>query len=236
MQKLAEICIRRPIFASMIILALVVVGLAAHQNLGVDRYPAVDLPQVNVRTTLPGAPPELVETDVTEQIEQAVNTVQGISELRSSSGLGSSNVMITFNLNRNIDVAAQDVRDRVAAIARSLQNVGADPPVIMKFNNDDQPVITIALTGPPTYTQKELGEIADKIVKVQIERSPGVGGVNIVGGLQRAIDVWVDADKLASLQLPVTITLDGSAPSVIILSASACDCMQKRLILPSAQR
>ncbi len=206
MQKLAEICIKRPIFAAMIILSLVVVGLAAYQKLAVDRYPAMDLPTVSVRTSLLGAPPELVETDVTDLVEEAVNTVQGISELRSSSGQGSSNVNITFNLNRNIDVAAQDVRDRVAAIARSLQNVGADPPVITKFNNDDQPVMTIALTGP--RTQKELGEIADKIVKIQIERAPGVGGVNIVGGLQRAISIWVDADKLAALQLPVTIVRD----------------------------
>ena len=109
MQKLAEICIRRPIFASMIILALVVVGLAAYGNLGVDRFPAVDLPTVSVRTTIPGAPPELVETDVTERVEDAINTVQGISELRSVSGSGASNVIVTFDLKRDIDVASQDV-------------------------------------------------------------------------------------------------------------------------------
>src|SRR4051812_45808936 len=206
MQKLAEICIRRPIFACMIILAMVVVGIAAHGNLGVDRYPAMDLPTVSVRTVLPGGTPELVENDVTEQIEEAVNTVQGISELRSTTALGSSNVIITFNLNRDINVATQDVRDRIAAIARNLQIVGADPPVISKMDNDAQPVITIAMTGP--RSQKELGEIADKIVKKQIERAPGVGGVNINGGLQRAISIWVDADRLAALQLPVTVVRD----------------------------
>jgi hydrophobic/amphiphilic exporter-1 (mainly G- bacteria), HAE1 family len=206
MQKLAEICIRRPIFASMIIIALVVVGITAYTKLGVDRYPSVDLPTVSVRTTLVGASPELVETDVTEMIEEAVNTVQGIDELRSGSGPGSSNVMITFKLNRDIDVATQDVRDKVAAIARRLQMVGADPPVITKFNADDQPVMTIALAGPRSL--KELGEIADKIVKKQIERAQGVGGVNIVGGLQRAISIWVDADKLAALSLPVTAVRD----------------------------
>jgi HAE1 family hydrophobic/amphiphilic exporter-1 len=206
MQKLAEICIKRPIFACMIILAMVVVGIAAHEKLGVDRYPAMDLPTVSVRTVLPGGTPELVENDVTEQIEEAVNTVQGISELGSTTGLGTSNVRITFNLNRDINVATQDVRDRVAAIQRNLTVVGADPPVITKMDNDAQPVITIAMTGP--RSQKELGEIADKIVKKQIERAPGVGGVNIVGGLQRAISIWVDADRLAAYQLPVTVVRD----------------------------
>jgi hydrophobic/amphiphilic exporter-1 (mainly G- bacteria), HAE1 family len=206
MQKLAEICIRRPIFACMIILALVVVGVAAHEKLAVDRYPAMDMPTVSVRTTLPGGTPELVENDVTELIEEAVNTVQGIYELSSTTGLGSSNVRITFNLNRDINVATQDVRDRVAAIQRSLTLVGADPPVITKMDNDAQPVITIAMAGP--RSQKELFEIADKIVKKQIERAPGVGGVNIVGGLQRAISIWVDADKLAAHQLPVTVVRD----------------------------
>jgi HAE1 family hydrophobic/amphiphilic exporter-1 len=202
MQKLAEICIRRPIFASMLILALVVVGGAAYHNLAVDRFPAVDLPTVSVRTTLPGAPPELVETDITDRVEEAVNTVQGISELRSITGPGTSAVIVTFDLNRDIDVAAQDVRDRVATITRDLQLVGADPPVIRKYNNDDTPVMTIALAGP--RTQKELGEIADKIVKIQLERASGVGEVDIVGGLERAMNIWVDSDKLAAYKLPVT--------------------------------
>src|SRR3954464_4602841 len=120
MQKLAEICIRRPVFASMLILALVVVGATAYFRLGVDRFPSVDLPTVSIRTTLPGASPEETETEVSEVIEEAVNTVEGIDELRSISGNGSSIVIATFNLNRNIDTAAQDVRDRVATILRKL--------------------------------------------------------------------------------------------------------------------
>src|SRR5690349_1532763 len=147
MQKLAEICIRRPVFASMLILALVVVGSAAYFKLGVDRLPSVDLPTVSVRTTLPGAAPEEVETEVTEIIEEAVNTVEGIDELRSISGPGSSIVFATFNLNRNIDVATQDVRDRVASVLKKLPD-DVDPPIISKLNqNDTDPVITIALSG-----------------------------------------------------------------------------------------
>src|SRR5678815_4239475 len=108
MQKLAEICIRRPVFATMIILALVVVGAAGFMHLGVDRFPSVDLPTVTVRTTLPGAAPEEVETELSQLIEEAVNTVEGINELRSVNGQGTSIVLATFNLNRDIDDAAQD--------------------------------------------------------------------------------------------------------------------------------
>ncbi len=114
MQKLAEVCIKRPVFAAMIILALVVVGGASYFRLGVDRFPSVDLPTVSVRTNLPGGSPEEVESEVSQKIEEVVNTVEGIQELRSISGGGSSFIIATFSLSRDIDVAAQDVRDRVA--------------------------------------------------------------------------------------------------------------------------
>src|ERR687884_58493 len=120
MQKLAEICIKRPIFAAMIILAMVVVGAASYFRLGVDRFPSVDLPTVSIRTTLPGASPEEVETEVSRRIEEAVNTVEGIDELRSVSGPGASVVVVNFNLDRDVEVAAQDVRDRVATVLRDL--------------------------------------------------------------------------------------------------------------------
>src|SRR5260370_20557514 len=140
MQKLAEICIRRPGFAAMIILSLVVGGSASYFKLGVDRFPSVDLPTVSVRTNLPGASPEEMETLVSQRIEEVVNTVDGIDQLRSVSGQGTSFVMATFNLNRDIDTAAQDVRDRVASVVRDLPP-DVKPPVIGKFNNDSTPVI-----------------------------------------------------------------------------------------------
>src|SRR5687767_4336073 len=205
MQKLAEICIRRPVFASMIILALVVVGSASYFRLGVDRFPSVDLPTVSVRTTLPGASPEEVETIISQPIEEVVNTVEGIDELRSVSGRGTSFVMATFNLDRDIDVAAQDVRDRVATVLNRLPNE-VDPPVISKFNNENSPILTLAVSGDRSL--RELTEIADKIVKVQIERSVGVGEVRLVGGLERAINVWIDADRLAAYQIPITAVRD----------------------------
>jgi multidrug efflux pump subunit AcrB len=139
MQKLAEICIRRPVFASMIILALVVVGAASYFRLGVDRFPSVDLPTVLIRTSLPGASPEEIESQVSQRVEEAVNTVEGIDNLRSVSGPGSSIVIATFNLNRDIDDAAQDIRDRVSGILSDLPE-DTEPPTVFKNDNDSTPV------------------------------------------------------------------------------------------------
>ena len=205
MQKLAEICIRRPVFAAMLILSLVVVGSAAYSKLGVDRLPSVDLPTVSVRTTLPGAPPEQVETEVTEIIEEVVNTVEGIDELRSISGEGSSVVIATFDLSRDIDAAAQDVRDRVATVQRRLPDE-VEAPIVAKFNNDTQPIITIALYGDRSV--RELSELGEKVVKRQLERSKGVGEVELIGELERSMNVWVDADKLIAYGIPITMVRD----------------------------
>jgi len=120
MQKLAEVCIKRPVFATMLVMAFVVVGAASWFRLGVDRFPAVDLPTVNVRVELPGASTEEVETQVAQKLEEQINTIQGINELRSISGSGAVIIIVTFNLNRQIDVAAQDVRDKVAIAVRNL--------------------------------------------------------------------------------------------------------------------
>jgi hydrophobic/amphiphilic exporter-1 (mainly G- bacteria), HAE1 family len=204
-QRLAEICIKRPVFAAMLILAMVVVGGVAFTNLGVDRLPSVDLPTVNVRTVLPGASPEEVETQVSQPLEEAINTIEGIQELRSISGQGSSLILVTFSLNRDIDAAAQDVRDRVAAAIRRLPD-DAEPPVVSKFDNDSSPVVTLALSGDLSI--RELTELADKTIKPRLERSAGVGEVNIVGGLERTVNVWVDADRLAAHNLPITAVRD----------------------------
>jgi len=200
MQKLAEICIRRPVFATMIVLSLVVVGAAGFFKLGVDRFPSVDLPTVSIRTTLPGASPEEVESLVSQQIEEVVNTVDGIDELRSVSGQGTSIVIATFKLDRNLESAAQDVRDRVNSLGRQLP-VDVTPPIVQKFDNDSTPVVTISLSADRSL--RELTELADKTVRVQLERVGGVGEVQIVGGLDRAINVWIDADRLAAYQIPI---------------------------------
>jgi HAE1 family hydrophobic/amphiphilic exporter-1 len=205
MQKLAEICIRRPVFAMMIVLTLVVVGAAGYVNLGVDRFPSVDVPVIRISARLPGASPAEMESQVAQPIEEVVNTIEGIDELRSVNGAGSTFVVATFNLNRDIDVAAQDVRDRVATVVRELPR-DMDPPTISKSDTDQQPILSLTVSGD--RSRRELTEIADKIIKTQIERSPGVGEVNVVGGLERAINIWVDADRLAAYQIPVTAVRD----------------------------
>jgi len=206
MQKLAEVCIKRPVFATMIVMALVVVGAASWFRLGVDRFPSVDLPTVTVRTELPGASTEEMETQVSQKLEEQINTIQGIQELRSVTSPGNSIVIVTFALNRQIDVAAQDVRDKVAIAIRNLpRDVRA--PIIAKSDNDQAPVMTVALSGERSL--RELTEIADKTVKVVLERSSGVGEVRIIGGLLRSVNVWVDADRLAAYQMPITAVRDG---------------------------
>jgi hydrophobe/amphiphile efflux-1 (HAE1) family protein len=201
MQKLAEICIRRPVFATMIVLSLVVVGAASFFRLGVDRFPSVDLPTVSIRTGLPGASPQEVESLVTQQIEEVVNTVDGIDELRSISGQGTSVVIATFKLDRNLESAAQDIRDRVNSLGRNLPE-DATPPVVQKFDNDSTPVVSISLSADRSI--RELTELADKIARVQLERVSGVGEVRVVGGLDRAINIWIDAERLAAYEIPVT--------------------------------
>jgi hydrophobic/amphiphilic exporter-1 (mainly G- bacteria), HAE1 family len=201
LQKLAEICIRRPVFAAMIVLSLVVVGAAGFFRLGVDRFPSVDLPTVSVRVNLPGAAPEEVESLIAQPIEEVVNTVDGISELRSVCGQGTAIVIATFKLDRNLESATQDVRDRVNTLGRTLPD-DATPPVIQKFDNDSTPVMTIALSADRSL--RELTELGDKVVRPQLERIGGVGGVQVVGGLDRAINVWIDAERLAAYQISIS--------------------------------
>ncbi|TMQ19997.1 MAG: efflux RND transporter permease subunit, partial [Candidatus Rokuibacteriota bacterium] len=205
MQKLAEVCIKRPVFATMLVMAFVVVGAASWFRLGVDRFPSVDLPTVSVRVELPGASTEEMETLVAQKLEEQINTIQGIQELRSISGTGTVVLIVTFNLNRQIDVAAQDVRDKVAIATRNVPREIL-PPVVSKFDNDQAPVVTVALSGERDL--RELTELADKIVRPQLERSAGVGEVRIIGGLLRAINIWVDPDRLAAYQIPITSVRD----------------------------
>ena len=206
MQKLAEICIRRPVFASMIVLALVVVGAASYFRLGVDRFPSVDLPTFHFAPLCRARHRKKSRPVVSQPIEEVVNTVQGIEELRSISGQGTSCVIATFNLKRDIDSAAQDVRDRVATVLNRLPP-DIDPPVIAKFDNDDRADFDRSrVSGDRSL--RELTEFADKIVKVQLERSAGVGEVRLVGSLDRAINVWIDADRLAAYQIPITAVRD----------------------------
>jgi HAE1 family hydrophobic/amphiphilic exporter-1 len=208
MQKLAEVCIQRPIFAVMLILALVVVGGVSYSKLGIDRFPDVDIPVVTIRTVLPGASPEEIESTVTRRLEDAVATVEGIDYLRSTSIEGVSIINVNFNLSRNIDVAAQDTRDAVGTVLSVLpRDVRA--PQIRKLDTDTSPILTIVLAGQKT--PRELYETADFLVQDSIESVGGVGQVLIVGGQQRAVNVWVDANRLAAYKIPILRVRDAVA-------------------------
>ena len=192
----------------MIIAALVVAGVASFPQLGVDRFPNMDLATVYVRTTYPGAASQEVESEVSQVLEDAVATVAGIDELRSISSDGTSFVMVTFNLSRNLDAAAQDVRDAVASVLNRLPP-GLDPPVVQKQDTDSSPILTLAVSGPRTPT--ELYLLADRYVKNVIESAPGVGQVTIAGAADRAVQVDIDARRLAAQRMSILQVRDALA-------------------------
>jgi len=196
MHKLAEICVRRPVFATVIILSLVVVGWFAYNQLGVDRFPKVDIPTITVSTRLVGAAPEEIETDITDKLEEPINTISGIDQLQSTSSEGQSLVIVSFELDKNLDVAAQEVRDKVNGVLGQLPK-DADPPIIQKVDPDAVPVLAIALSGPAPI--REITEYADKTLRRRLESISGVGQVLIVGGRPRQINVVVDTAKMTSL-------------------------------------
>jgi hydrophobic/amphiphilic exporter-1 (mainly G- bacteria), HAE1 family len=196
--KLADLCIRRPVFAVMMIAALVVLGLKSYSRLGLDLFPNVDFPFVIIQTTLKGASPEEIETAITKPIEEAVNTVSGIEDLQSTSFEGLSQVFVTFVLEKNSDVAAQDVRDAVNRILRQLPQ-GTDPPVIQKFDPGASPVMSISVSGQRPL--RDLTEIAKKKLKEPLEGLRGVGKITMVGGREREIHVIVNPMKMGAFKL-----------------------------------
>ncbi len=233
MQWLAEVCIHRPVFAVMLILSLVVVGGVSYSKLGIDRFPDVDLPIVSVRTLLPGATPEEMESTVTRRIEDVVATVEGIENIRSTSTESLSVISITFDLKRQIDVAAQDVRDAVAGVI-SLLPRDAKPPLIKKLDTDASPILSLVLSGD--RTQRELYELADHLVQDSIESLGGVGQVLIIGGQKRAINVWIDANRLAAYRIPILRVRDAVARQNTNIPGGRVDEGARELVLRTMGR
>ena len=196
----ADVFIRRPVFATMLIASLVVFGLFSYRSLGLDLFPNIDFPIVTVTTTLKGASVEEMETGVTKVLEEAVNTIDGIDELRSITKEGLSTIVVQFVLEKSRDTAAQDVRDKVATVLAQLP-VGTDPPVIDKFDVDAIPVMGIALSGRRNL--REVTELARRQVKEDIETLAGVGQVIMLGGQERAINISVDPDRLTAQGLSI---------------------------------
>jgi hydrophobic/amphiphilic exporter-1 (mainly G- bacteria), HAE1 family len=199
MQWLAALCVRRPIFATVLILFITVLGIAGYTRLGVDRFPNIDIPIVVVTTRLPGAAPEDVETEITEKIEEAVNTISGIDEMTSITSEGVSQVVVRFLLEKNTDVATQEVRDRLSLAIPDLPK-GIELPIVQKLDPDASPVIYLALKWPGKST-KDVSELADKRIRRAFESVSGVGQVVIVGGQKRQVNVWIDPIRLRALNM-----------------------------------
>ncbi len=196
--RLPEIAIKRPVFMTMVGLALIVFGIVAFPKLALDLFPKVDFPVVNITTKLVGASPEIMEVDVTDTIEEAVNTISGVKTITSRSMEEYSIVTVEFYLERNVEQAAQDVRDKVAAVRNRLPK-DAEPPVIEKISPEDQPIVWIAVWGDRSI--RDLTHYADKILKRDIEKIPGVGSVTMSGGRSRQVRIWLDRKKMEAVSL-----------------------------------
>ncbi|MCG8417042.1 MAG: efflux RND transporter permease subunit [Proteobacteria bacterium] len=194
--KIADVSIRRPVFAVMMISALIVFGIFSYPRIGVDLFPNVEFPVITVTVVYPGADPAAMESKVADPIEEAVNTMAGIKELRSVNLESVTQVLVQFDLSVSVDQAAQDVRDRVSAILRDLP-AGIDPPVIEKFDVGASPIMSLAISGD--LQPRELTRLAENVVKERIQRLPGVGAVELIGGREREIHVLVDPVKLAGV-------------------------------------
>ncbi len=201
MQWLAALCVRRPIFASVLILLIFVVGIAGYVQLGVDRFPNVDFPVVVVTTTQPGAAPEDIETEITDKVEEAVNTIGGIDELRSVTTEGVSQVVITFVIEKDVNIGAQEVRDRVNSVLPSLPK-DIDQPTVQKLDPDASPVLYFALRSQG-HSIREATELADKRLRRTLESVDGVGEVQLIGGRKRQVNVLLDPIRLRGANVTV---------------------------------
>jgi hydrophobe/amphiphile efflux-1 (HAE1) family protein len=201
MQWLAALCVRRPVFATVLILVFAVVGLVGYLKLGVDRFPKVEFPTVIITTRLAGSAPQEVESEISDKIEEAVNTISGIDELRSISAEGVSQVIVTFVLEKDADVAAQEVRDKLNIVIPNLPK-DIDLPTVTRIDPDAVPVVTMTLSANKPI--REVTEMADRTVRRRLEGTAGVGDVSVVGGRKRQINVWLDPVQLRANDLTAT--------------------------------
>jgi HAE1 family hydrophobic/amphiphilic exporter-1 len=197
---ISDVCINRPVFTWVLMIVPIVLGAVSYSELGVDLFPDVDFPVCTVTTVLQGASVEEMESTVTKPIEDIINTVSGIDELRSTTQEGVSVVVVQFLLSKNGDVGTQEVRDKVNTILAELPE-GTDSPIIDKFDTGSMPVMSIAVSGRRDF--REVTELARRRIKERLETVPGVGSITLVGGRTRAMNIVVDTDRLAGYNLSV---------------------------------
>jgi HAE1 family hydrophobic/amphiphilic exporter-1 len=198
---LSGVAIRRPVFTTMIMLGLVVLGWFSYRGLAIDQFPEVDLPVVTVQTIYPGASSETVEREVTRRMEESFNPVEGVDRITSVSLEGVSQVIIEFELGRDVDAAAQDVRTKIETIRRDLPE-DIDPPVVQKLDPAAAPILSLALASE-TMPLVELTNLADLTIRRQLEAASGVGEVRIAGGLEREVRVNLIPGRLEALGVTV---------------------------------
>ncbi len=208
--KLADTSIERPVFATMMILALIVLGLFSLSKLNIDQWPDVDFPYVVITSVLPGAGPEQMETDVTKKIEDAVNTIGGIEHITSISREGVSFVIIQFKLDVEGRQAAQEVREKIAAVRADLPT-DLEDPVIQRIDPASEPMFTMTVSG--ARSDKEITTYTKNVIKKRLENVPGVGRVDLVGGAEREIQISVDATKLKAYGLSIDDVIQAVASS-----------------------
>ena len=192
---LADTSIKKPVFATMVILGLVLLGVISYPRIGVDLFPKVDFPIVNISTKLKGANAEIMDIDVTDKVEATVNTINGVKTITSSSTEGRSQVVVEFVLERDIALAVQDVREKISAIRSSLPK-DIEEPVIEKVDPDANPILWIALSGEKSI--RELSTYADEVLREQLQKINGVGAVRMAGLQLREVIIWLDSDKLSA--------------------------------------
>src|SRR5205814_3909223 len=191
---LSDVSIKRPVFATMMMVLLVTLGVVSYRRLAIDEYPDITYPVVIVSTTFPGASPESMMRDVSKPLEEALNTVQGIKEISSTSLQGSSLVRLMFNLGVDVAVAQQDVQAKVARIRRQLP-ANIEEPVIQHFDPNESPIMAMAVQSNERPL-RDLTDLAEEVIATRIEAIPGVGGVNLNGGNRRQIRVLLDPDAM----------------------------------------
>lgn len=198
--SIPAVAIRNPVFAWMLMLGFIVFGAIAFFRLGVGQYPDVDVPVINVRVDLEGAAPEVMESEVLDILEDAVMAVEGVKNISATAMLGRAELTVEFNIERNIDLAMQDVQARVSAAQRNLPP-DMDPPVISKTNPDDRPIMWVALTGP--RSPQELADYARNLLRDRFLTVPGNGDVRMGGYLERNVRLWIDPEKLNARNLTI---------------------------------
>src|SRR5690606_36592954 len=197
--SLSSVSIKRPVLAIVMNLFIIIVGVIGFSYLGVRDYPSVDQPIITVSTSYPGANADVIETQITEPLEEAVNGIQGIRSISSSSRDGSSRITVEFDLETDLETAANDVRDKVSGALRRLP-ADVDPPVVSKADADAQPIFAISLSSS-SRSLIDLTEYAEVNFKERLQTIPGVSVVNTWGAKRFAIRLWMDPTKLAAYRL-----------------------------------